>query len=89
MTDEELIKELLTMSRQSDDAAKANEFGAAAHQTEYDSYFTVQAQDRTDELHSRTLELYEYAINWSRNAKRLRKEAETFRLAAQRIADLS
>jgi hypothetical protein len=77
MTKDEVIKELASLARQSEDAARSNEAGAAVFQAEYDAISVVknEADDK------RILEIYEYIVGWPRNARRLRKEAEVFRAA--------
>jgi hypothetical protein len=77
MTKDEVIKELASLVRQSEDAARSNDAGAAAFHDEYESLCTVIDQVN----HDRISEIYEYVVGWPRNAKRLRKEAEVFKAA--------
>lgn len=77
MTKDDVIKELASLARQSDDAARANEAGAAVFEDEYHSL--SPAQDET--AHERISEIYEYMVGRPREARRLRREAEVFRAA--------
>lgn len=87
MNKQELIKELLRLARSSDDAARANEAGAASHRNDFETYFDTPNDQKTQEMHDRAMEIYEYNVEWIRNAKQLRKEAETFRQAAKMLED--
>lgn len=77
-----IIAELLSLARQSEDAAKANDAGAAGHNKEYEALCRASEVD-----HTRMTELYEYVVGWPRNAKRLRGEAETFRAAVALLSE--
>lgn len=79
MTD--LLADLESMARQSDDAALACEAQAAAHRPEYERCLPATPAAATPEAHARALELYAHVVVPEREARRLRAEAKTLRRA--------
>lgn len=78
-----VLRELRSSARQSDDAAAACEAGAALHRPEFERCVHVEPPDATPELHERALELYGQVIHPEHEARRLRREAQVFREAAE------
>lgn len=79
MTD--LITELESMARQSNDAAASCEAAAERHRPEFERNVHVDPPDATAETHARAVELYQHVIGSEHEASRLRREAEVLRAA--------
>lgn len=77
-----LIAELESLARQSDDAALAEEVVAQTFRPMFHEAFD---QPRTQESFRRATELRNYVFDREANARRLRREAETFRAAIAAI----
>jgi len=86
MTRTEIIAELESLARQSENTAQATEAGVAVFEGIYkvllDSERTQYTQDRINEI-------YAYAIEWPREVRRQRKEAELFKAAVQMLKEAS
>lgn len=80
MSKERVVRELESLIRQSEDTAKANEAGVAAHREEYEKLCTDISVN-----HERISELRSYVVEWEQAAFRFRKEARIFREAISYI----
>lgn len=81
MTKEEVISELLSLARQSEDSALVNDAGAACHRAEYEALRSAPNEIN----YNRMSELREYIILWPQQAKRLRKEKEVFLVSVEML----
>lgn len=81
----DLLLELESLARQSDDAALACEAAEAAHRPEFDRCIPSEAKNASAESHARALELYTHVITNRHEAERLRREATILREAVERL----
>lgn len=87
MTTTELLKELESMLRQTEDAANSCQAAADYHRPEFKRNVNLAAPDTTEAMHDRALELYGHVINNDHEARRLRKEEAVLSKAIRLIRE--
>lgn len=77
----EIIKELESLIRQTNDAMQANKAGTATFKKEYE----ILCTDKNEINRERMDELYTYMVYWTRDVRRLEKEIKVFQSAIDLI----